>query len=451
MRPLKHRQISVNALVIITPFSGDRALKLEDSEVGVRPSARRVAEQPDLAGQVRLDMLYQPILMLATGKVAGYEALARFPDTDGGPLEIFADAWTSGDGPALEARALRAALTTPPPIGRYVSVNVSPGALEHEQVWRALPRDLSGVVVEITEQNAESAQSLTAHVARLRRRGAAIAVDDTGAGYAGLTRLMELRPEVIKLDRLLVSGLDHDDAKLSLVEALVRYARRVGSTVCAEGIETLAELEILADLDVTFGQGFALGRPAAPWAGPTPIAATRCRTAAQQALRGAGTGRSPESDGSLEGLSAWLAAVPDLDQLATATTLIADLIHADEVLLSVLEPETGSVRGVEGHGWSLEPRAYALADYPLTARVLADRVAAQVVVGDPTADPAEQALLHDLGHGSALLVPVVAAGQTIGLLEGYSRTPRSWTRTEITRARTIAHIIGLAIRALQTP
>jgi GAF domain-containing protein len=59
--------------------------------------------------------------------------------------------------------------------------------------------------------------------------------------------------------------------------------------------------------------------------------------------------------------------------------------------------------------------------------------------------------LRDLGHGSALLVPVVAAGQTIGLLEGYSRTPRSWTRTEITRARTIAHIIGLAMRALQTP
>jgi hypothetical protein len=254
---------------------------------------------------------------------------------------------------------------------------------------------------------------------------------------------------VIKLDRLPVAGLDHDDAKLSLVEALVRYARRVGSTVCAEGIEALAELEILADLDVTYGQGYALGRPAEPWSGPTPTATTRCRATAQQALHGTATGRSPDSDGRLEGLSAWLASVPDLDQLATATTQIAHLIHADEVLLSVLETETASVRGVERHAWSLEPSAYALADYPLTARVLADRVAAQVVASDPTVDPAERDLLHELGHGSALLVPVVARGQTIGLLEAYSRTPRTWTRTEISRARTIAHIVGLTMRALQ--
>lgn len=401
------------------------------------------------AEQPLLRMLYQPILALATGGVAGYEALARFPNTDQGPLDVFAAAWSAGEGPTLEARALRTAFTARRPVGRYLSVNVSPGALEHEQVWRALPRDLSGIVMEITEQNAESAQGLDAHVARLRRRGATIAVDDTGAGYAGLTRLMALRPEVIKLDRLLVAGLDHDDAKLSLVEALVRYARRVDSTVVAEGIETLAELEILADLDVTFGQGYALGRPAAPWADPTPAAARLCRTSAHEALRGTGTGRSPDSDGRLEGLSAWLAAIPNLDQLATATTLIAQLLHAHEVLLSVFDPDTASVRGVERHAWSLESRAYALADYPLTARVLTDRVAAQVLAGDPTADPAEQTLLRELGHGSALLVPVVARGQTIGLLEAYSRAARTWTRVEITRARTIAHIVGLAMRALQ--
>jgi EAL domain-containing protein (putative c-di-GMP-specific phosphodiesterase class I) len=401
------------------------------------------------AEQSSLRMLYQPIVALATGEVAGYEALARFPDTSQGPLETFAAAWAAGDGPALEARALRAALATRSPAGRYLSVNVSPGALEHEQVWRALPRDLSGIVIEITEQNADSAQ-LDAHVARLRRRGASIAIDDTGAGYAGLTRLMELRPEVIKLDRLLVAGLDHDDAKLSLVEVLVRYARRVGSNVVAEGIETLAELEVLADLDVTFGQGYALGRPAAPWSGAVPAAASVCRSTAQRALQGTGSSCSPGSDGLLEGLSARLAAIPDLDQLAKATTLIAELLHAHEVLLSVFDPDTASLRGVERHAWSLDSRAYALADYPLTAHVLSDRVAAQVLAGDPTADPAEQAVLHELGHGSALLVPVVALGQTIGLLEAYSHLPRTWTRIEITRARTIAHIVGLAMRALQT-
>jgi EAL domain-containing protein (putative c-di-GMP-specific phosphodiesterase class I) len=412
-------------------------------------AARRVDQRPAVAAAARRPrMVYQPILALATGELAGYEALARFPDTGSDPLETFVAAWAAGEGPALEARALRAALATPRPTGRYLSVNVSPGALEHEAVWEALPRDLSGIVIEITEQDAECAKRLDAHVARLRRHGARIAVDDTGAGYAGLARLMQLRPEVIKLDRLLVAGLDHDDAKLSLVEALVRYARRVDSTLCAEGIETLAELEVLADLDVTFGQGYALGLPAGLWAGPTPAAADVCRATAQQALRGTGAGRSPDSDGRLEGLSAWLADVPDLDHLATATTLIADLIHADEVLLSVLEPATASVRGVEHDGWSLEPRAYALADYPLTARVLADHVAAQVVTGDPMVDRAEQDHLREIGHSCALLVPVVARGQSIGLIEAYRRTPRTWTRTEITRARTIAHIVGLAMRAL---
>lgn len=416
----------------------------------MRAVAQRIAQRAsiDLASP-RLHVVYQPILALATGDVAGYEALARFPDSDDGPFETFAAAWAAGTGPALEARALRTALSIPVPAGRYLSLNVSPGALDVEQVWRALPNDLSSIVMEITEQDAESAPSLDAHVARLRRRGASIAVDDTGAGYAGLTRLMQLRPELIKLDRLLVAGLDHDDAKLSLVEALVRYARRVGSTIVAEGIETLAELEILADLDVTFGQGYALGRPAPPWAKANPGAISRCRSTAFQALQGAGGGLSPDSDGRLEDLSAWLAAVPDLDQLAKATTLIADLLHADEVLLSVFDPDTNSVRGVDHDTWSLEPRVFALADYPLTARVIADRVAAQIVAGDPTADPAEAALLRELGHGSALVVPVVARGQTIGLLEGYSHAPRTWTRTEITRARTIAHILGLAMRALQ--
>ena len=91
-------------------------------------------------------------------------------------------------------------------------------------------------------------------------------MDDIGAGYAGLKQVMRLQPDVLKLDRSLVAGVAADPAKGAMVDALVRYARRIGSEVCAEGVETLEDLQALADLDVTYGQGFVLARPAPAWA-----------------------------------------------------------------------------------------------------------------------------------------------------------------------------------------
>jgi EAL domain-containing protein (putative c-di-GMP-specific phosphodiesterase class I) len=104
----------------------------------------------------------------------------------------------------------------------------------------------------------------------MRARGARIAVDDAGAGYAGLNQVMRVQPDVIKLDRSLIEGVHSDSAKSALVEFFVMFARRVGAGVCTEGIETLDELRTLINLGVSYGQGFLLGRPSEPWVQVSP-------------------------------------------------------------------------------------------------------------------------------------------------------------------------------------
>jgi EAL domain-containing protein (putative c-di-GMP-specific phosphodiesterase class I) len=217
---------------------------------------------------------FQPIVDLRTAEVAGYEALARFPlDADGRPPNVwFAQAHRCGLGVQLEARAAVAALAARPgaPAG-YLSVNLSPAALRADELRDLLPRDLGDVVVEITEHElVADGERLRATLDELRACGARIAVDDAGAGYAGLRQLMVLRPDVIKLDRGLIEDVASDEAKQALVECFVRFAERTAADVCAEGIESLDDMLVLAGLGVTFGQGYAIARPGFDWPEPAP-------------------------------------------------------------------------------------------------------------------------------------------------------------------------------------
>jgi EAL domain-containing protein (putative c-di-GMP-specific phosphodiesterase class I) len=159
-----------------------------------------------------------------------------------------------------------------------------------------LPRNMSDIVVEVTEHELASEDGgLEEGLAKMRARGARIAVDDAGAGYAGLNQVMRVQPDVIKLDRSLVEGVHSDSAKAALVEFFVMFARRVGAGVCTEGIETLEELRTLINLGVSYGQGYLLGRPADPWAQVSPeitraLATGALRTHAAQPLRGGPAG-----------------------------------------------------------------------------------------------------------------------------------------------------------------
>lgn len=211
-----------------------------------------------------LEVAFQPIVDLARGIVCGYEGLARFHS--GGPQEWFGAAAWYGYAPRLEALALAAILRRREelPDDCFLSVNLSPLGLLCPEV-RDLLRDgvdLQGLVIEVTEQApVEDYQELGRELDRLRVHGAVIAVDDVGAGYAGLRHLIALRPQFVKLDRALVAGVDADGHQAAAVSAIGALAGELDAWLIAEGVERVEELSELCDLEVPLAQGFLLGRP----------------------------------------------------------------------------------------------------------------------------------------------------------------------------------------------
>jgi PAS domain S-box-containing protein len=221
-----------------------------------------------LAGDA-LRTAFQPIVSLADGRVVGVEALSRFAVADEGRTveDWFTDAARVGLGVDLEIHAalhgLRQATTLPE--HAYVSVNFSPETLLwpglHEALLRA-PIPLSRIVVELTEHSAVGDYAaLEEALQPLRDAGLRIAVDDAGAGYATFRHILRLAPDLIKLDRSLISGIDDDPARRALAGAVVALAREMGGVVVAEGIERAEERSAVLSLGVGVGQGYLLGRP----------------------------------------------------------------------------------------------------------------------------------------------------------------------------------------------
>ena len=224
--------------------------------------------------------VFQPIVCLADGKIVGYEALTRVDDmSDRTPHEWFTMARLCGLGCELQALAAARALAVPGrPDGTYLSLNLEPSSLGSAAFEEVLPHDLSGILIEITEQELISDHlRLSDELAVLRARGARIALDDTGAGYSGLRHVTLMRPDVIKLDRALVENLNSDPGKQALLESFASFARRTEAQLCAEGIESDAELDALAELGVDLGQGYRLARPGPPWPSVEPEVAEGLR------------------------------------------------------------------------------------------------------------------------------------------------------------------------------
>lgn len=226
-----------------------------------------------------VSIVHQPIVDLARGTVVGFECLARFADTCGASVEEWfaLAARTGGIGPRLEATLVDVALRSRPdlPPNCFLTVNVSPSALLSAPMSRVFSEagPLGGVVVELTEHAPVQDLPMTIDALdRLRAAGAQIAVDDAGAGYAGLKHLLDIQPDMVKLDRAIISGIDRDEAKRALVEMLGVFADRVDAWILAEGIETESELDAVLSLGVPLGQGWALGRPDLGWPGLSPSA-----------------------------------------------------------------------------------------------------------------------------------------------------------------------------------
>ena len=214
-----------------------------------------------------MTMVFQPVVELRTERRAGFEALARFDrEPERPPNEWFAEAWEVGLGTELELYAVRAVMREMDglPGDGYVSINLSAGTVASPAFREVLPKlPVERLVIEMTEHTPVADYHALGKVLEdLRGRGGRVAVDDAGAGYASFRHVLQLGPELIKLDMSLVRNVDRDPALRSLAAGVAMLAAQIGADVVAEGIETEGELRTLRTLGVRFGQGwYRLGRP----------------------------------------------------------------------------------------------------------------------------------------------------------------------------------------------
>ena len=228
--------------------------------------ARLRSELRNTISATEFDIYLQPILDLASGKTIGAEALTRFrPEPKRGPEVWFRDARRCDMQQALELATLRKSLSLlgVMPESHLLSVNAS-AALVGSGILLPIVEGLptGRLIIELTEhEEIANLPALQTAVADLRDLGVRVAIDDLGAGYAGLASVLKLKPDVLKMDRALVRGIDRDPAAEALASSLVHFARALGARLVAEGIERWEEAEKLAEIGVSHGQGYLLGRP----------------------------------------------------------------------------------------------------------------------------------------------------------------------------------------------
>ncbi|MFM0095613.1 EAL domain-containing protein [Paraburkholderia nemoris] len=231
----------------------------------VREREATMARIQDVLKADEPSIVYQPIYSLDPRRVVGLECLSRFSVTPTrAPSQWFADAVKVGMAVPLELKAIRKALAGLAAVPDfYLAVNASPETIlsgELEDVFADM--ETNRIVLEITEHACvPDYNKLIRALEPLRRRSVRIAVDDVGAGFANMRHVINLHPELIKLDSSLIRSIDVHSNRRALVSAMVSFANETGSTIVAEGVETADELNALKALGVTTAQGYFLARP----------------------------------------------------------------------------------------------------------------------------------------------------------------------------------------------
>jgi EAL domain-containing protein (putative c-di-GMP-specific phosphodiesterase class I) len=180
------------------------------------------------------------------------------------PSAWFAEATEVGLGVELELAAIRAALLRLDdfPADVAIALNVSPATALDPRFCELLLDVAERVVIEITEHaQVDDYDALRTALAPLRERGAQLAIDDVGAGFANLRHILRLAPDIVKLDLSLTQEIARDPAREALASSLVGFAGGVGASIVAEGISSDEDLALLRTLGVDYGQGFHLARP----------------------------------------------------------------------------------------------------------------------------------------------------------------------------------------------
>ncbi|MFO0582006.1 MAG: EAL domain-containing response regulator [Anaeromyxobacter sp.] len=214
-------------------------------------------------------MAYQPVTDWRSGEVFAYEALLRTDEPSLARPDLFIQAAEQLNRLNDIGRSVRQAVATGLahiPDGVVAFVNLHPLDLDDPDLYdeeAPLSKQARRVVLEITERaSLNDVKDLGPRLDVLRGLGFRIAVDDLGAGFAGLASFARLRPEVVKIDMSLVRGVETDPVRKKLVGSITRASHDLGILVVAEGIESEAEREALAGLEVDLLQGYLLGKPA---------------------------------------------------------------------------------------------------------------------------------------------------------------------------------------------
>ncbi len=233
-------------------------------ELGEHPDEVRLR----YLGPEAFAVVFQPIVRLDGGQSFGEEALVR-PRLDAFPTpDALFEAAVRQQACGWLGRTIRE-ITLECARDVTLFINIHPHELHSR--WLSRPDDPIGahaqdIYLEITEVAALEHLDVSIRVlSELRRRlGIKIAVDDLGSGFADLRRVLTLKPDVVKFDRCLTSGIDQDPQKLSAMRDMRKICEDLGALVVAEGIETEGELAAVIECGVPLGQGYLLARPAHP-------------------------------------------------------------------------------------------------------------------------------------------------------------------------------------------
>jgi EAL domain-containing protein (putative c-di-GMP-specific phosphodiesterase class I) len=266
LSPFANSTLNERDLFVIRAFADIVARQIDRDRISNQDRESRVAMIKTIIDSRSIDIHVQPIWDFVGSRKVGFECLARFThEPRRTPDRWFADAEDVGLGIQLELAAISAALAHASrfPEDIYLTINASANALMAPDFEAAIANfDPTRLVVELTEHGAvHDYDALIDTLDAYRQRGIRLAIDDAGAGFAGLQHIVRLKPDIIKLDMGLTRNVDTAPARRALASALIFYARETGCQILAEGIETDAELETLKQLGVAKGQGYRLGRP----------------------------------------------------------------------------------------------------------------------------------------------------------------------------------------------
>jgi len=268
-------------------YRGIREAANAARSVEQRERARQIGELRAMIRDRAVYIDYHPIVVAETGRVFGYEALARGLRRSLRSPEVMFDVAAEANMLWELSRLCRSkALEGIERLGadELLFLNVDPSDFADPEFTEVASHDPRRVVIEITERTAITNYPwLRDRLQAFRARGYRFAVDDAGSGYAGLGSIANLEPNFIKLDRSLITGIDGNATKRNLVETMVRFANEQGAMVIAEGVESAEEYAAVARLGVHLVQGFFVNRDvrdqvassgstmaAERWAAPNP-------------------------------------------------------------------------------------------------------------------------------------------------------------------------------------